>query len=330
MKSILIFFLFLFIEKTESEYTHKHDCATPKSPSISSIEDILSPKQFNSDVHVHLSPCRTDTPPSKEDMKLYLRTWKNTFQNPDKKMEQLFNYLTKNYDFSNYSTECNNIICKTQEIFGEKEGVQLLYMLAKYGFNGSPFPFKQREDQAFWKAEELDNVLVALSDFPKGVLPFVFNKPLIHFKRGYTLAKYQNLSMGACVLANAFIQVFSCIHSFSRANFITTIVHEVAHVIASEGRMDRTSTWMDFSGWEKTKKYTEGKIQISYKNNKPECIFSSYGGTSPIEDFAESVVTYRYNPEELKKNCPGKYYYIADTVFDGVEYLDENQCKSHH
>ena len=49
---------------------------------------------------------------------------------------------------------------------------------------------------------------------------------------------------------------------------------------------------------------------------------SNYGKTSPIEDFAESVTAYRYNPERLK-DCPSKYYYMKDFVFQGKEYTDK-------
>ena len=54
---------------------------------------------------------------------------------------------------------------------------------------------------------------------------------------------------------------------------------------------------------------------------------STYGTRNPSEDFAESIVAYRYNPKPMKDSCPDKYNYIKDIIFDGIEYLDESGCK---
>ena len=53
-----------------------------------------------------------------------------------------------------------------KRIYGEKEGVQLLYMLAKYGFNGSLYQDEDPGSLDFWNSNELDKILIGLSDFP--------------------------------------------------------------------------------------------------------------------------------------------------------------------
>lgn len=268
--------------------------------------------------------------------------------NEHPKMIDLFQKLTKNFnpistDISKnvqaiqppqtpvqpaepVQSKCSTVICASQEIFGEKQGVQLLYMLARYGFNGSPYPFSQRTHSEMWDSKGLDKVLAGLASFPEWLLPFINNKPLVRFSRGYTRNEYNNMGSNKCVSANSFIEVFDCIEQFSDEQFISTIVHEVAHVIADEADLDQTPTWFKFSGWEETKAKKGNTIHVSYTSTKPECLVSKYAATNPNEDFAESVVAYRYNPQLLKENCLNKYLYIKDLVFNGEEYIN-NICK---
>ena len=96
--------------------------------------------------------------------------------------------------------------------------------------------------------------------------------------------------------------------------------HELAHYTASELDLDDNPSWLAFSGW--TEK--DGKWSASKKNT----FVSGYAKTSPAEDFAESVATYRYNPNLLKTVNPDKYTFIKETVFHGVEYTSENKCHS--
>ena len=328
---------------------------------ISSVQNAVSSST------VQPPNCIETTGPSLEDMQEWLSDWADETSrvqrniihpqqtttsfdpNESSKMIGLFQKLTKNFNLIPtdiaeniqitqpsqtplQSTEpvqpkCSTVICTSQKIFGEKQGVQLLYMLARYGFNGSPYPFSNRTQPEMWDSEGLDKVLAGLASFPKGLLPFVSNKPLVRFKNGFTRSKYSNMGPNQCISANSFIEVFDCIERFPDKNFIATIVHEVAHVISDQAELDRTPTWFKFSGWEETKTREEDTIRVSYNFTKPECLVSKYAKSSPREDFAESVVAYRYKPNLLKEKCTGKYLYIKDLVFNGEEYLDQDICK---
>jgi hypothetical protein len=67
-------------------------------------------------------------------------------------------------------------------------------------------------------------------------------------------------------------------------------------------------------------------IEIFHKamtaDKKHKCI-SKYGETNPAEDFAESMVAYRYDPEKLKKVSIEKYNYIKENVFSGREFNND-------
>ena len=328
----------------------EHDSCVHTGPStvkqIIAVQSALQPNLSSPEESRPTASCTNMEPPSLQEMTKWLEDWiqqdkgpalppssEPFLKNENPKMVKLFRELTKNFD-EPIQTECENVICVSRQIFGEKQGIQLLYMLGKYGFNGSPFPFKREGDRELWSSEELGKVLTALSHFPENVLPFIYNRALIRYKKGYTKAKYAKKysGTGICVRANSFIEVFDCINRNyfvgPDIKFVQTIVHEVAHVIGSEAELDTAGTWLDFSGWEETKTYQDDEIHTSYELKNPECAVSEYGKTSPVEDFAESVVAYRYNPNFLKTKCPGKYYYIQDLVFKGAEYTQEQVCRS--
>lgn len=310
------------------------------------LETEFSYRHSASATDMQKAPCRDISPPTVVEMEEWLKTWAGSkkgdeqthgvqFSNESPKMIDLFQKL-KTYEVPGWwtiqytmQTKCQRVICAAKQSFGNTEGVQLLYMLARYGFNGSPYPFQEREGWTFWRATELDKILVALSDFPEGLLPLTENYPLNHFKRGSTLKVYTKIEkMGVCVKANMVIQVFDCASRLLIAEYQQVIFHEVAHVLGNEYGLDESSAWYGFAGWEETTT-PNGKIgfNTNYKANNPKCVVSIHGGINPREGFAESLVAYRYNPKPMKNNCPEKYMYLKDLVFDGIEYLDDSGCK---
>ena len=324
-----------------------HEHHSPLDRNIEYIETALH-QNISSFSQEKSTVCMNQAPPSTQEMKDFLKNWQpeagviseesspsllsnliqetspnpdvsQVLENEDPRMIHLLSRLTQNSP--SIQTQCTTVLCISKEIFGERQGLQLLYMLAKYGFNGSPYPFQRRTSGDLWESDDLDKVLTALSDFPEGRLPFVRNKPLIRFKKGYTRSEYADRGPFNCVLANSYIEVFDCLIEKSAEKFSRTMIHEVGHIIGAEADLDSSPTWLNISGWEETRTRKNGRIVVSYTINKPECIVSQYGRTSPVEDFAESVEAYRYNPELLKK-CPSKYYYIKDFVFQGKEYTD--------
>ncbi|WP_408098425.1 hypothetical protein ACJVC5_05810 [Peredibacter sp. HCB2-198] len=245
-----------------------------------------------------------------------------SFENESPENLETFFHLTTSVDFlgepdpkkiKNFSSTCKKVDCALKEIFGPEIGVQLHFMQRRFGLNGSHIV---KENTSAWKKDELDTVLLAISDFPEGVIPFEKSRTLIHAPRG--------LDSGN-TLANATIMIFDLWNTQSPENRRATIVHELAHAMGGVTEVDESTEWMRQGGWT-----TPGKVKdgVLYREtSKPETAVSEYGMTNEREDFAESVVAYRYNPTHLKEKSPEKYYFIKDTVFDGVEYTSEKACE---
>ncbi|MBF0314232.1 MAG: hypothetical protein HQK52_12515 [Oligoflexia bacterium] len=202
------------------------------------------------------------------------------------------------------SPACTKVVCAMEEIFGQGVGVRLLYLLDRYGFNGSHHVYVE---SAPWTAEELDVALAALGDLPDFLLPQNENKKFTHYLRG----EGEERTVG-----NATISIFDRWNQKSAQGKKYTIVHELGHYLASAmDGLDKTPEWLSFSGWDKGTSHALAVFP------------SDYAKTNADEDFAESVVTYRYNPLRLQVFSPEKYAYIKKHLFAGLEYINEKQCE---
>lgn len=237
-----------------------------------------------------------------------------------------FFYLTTTLDFANrpdpkskrsFKSVCTKVDCALKEIFGPTVGVQLKFMQQKFGMNGSHLVEK---GTSIWTKPELDTILLALSDFPDGIFPVEKSRPIVHATRG--------LKNGD-TMANAIINIFDLWNQQSPEIARSTIVHELGHVIAFQSGIHSSPEWLNKAGWV-SKVKVKGGAKPESKPTKPETIVSRYGMSNEWEDFAESVVAYRYNPELLKAKSPAKYQMVRQTVFDNVEYTSKAACQSPH
>lgn len=203
---------------------------------------------------------------------------------------------------------CNRVLCAVKNLFGETAGVKILYALDKYELNMSHLT---DDNLAAWKTEEIDILLEAIDDLPPHLVPFKTNKRLKHYKRGY--------GPSSSTVANAVITVFSVWddldHDEQRRS---TIIHEIGHNIGNRLKQDESQPWLDLSGWEER--------ENKWTAIKEDAMISKYGATNPAEDFAETFVAYRYNPQELQRVSPQKYAYMKKNVFLGLEYTSEEAC----
>ncbi|MFA5584733.1 MAG: hypothetical protein WDA09_11015, partial [Bacteriovoracaceae bacterium] len=207
-----------------------------------------------------------------------------------------------------FSSSCKKVQCAMEEIFGKSTATQLLFMHRKFGMNGSHLSYVNADP---WRKNELDTLLLALNDFPEGILPSQENKQMIRFKRGYMRNGGEN------VIANAVMEFFDPFNEQSIWQRRTTVTHEIAHVLALESKIAEDPQWLSLGDWEEKTKVEGGKT--SSKNTSPNRrAVSMYGEANHHEDFAEAVVAYRYNPQLLKSISPEKYELIKTVVFDNV------------
>jgi hypothetical protein len=156
-----------------------------------------------------------------------------------------------------------------------------------------------------------------LSDYPSSVLPSHSNKPLLRIR------KNQNLT-----LANAHIYIFDNWANHSPGSRQATITHEVAHNLGNQFGLDNCDHWMTTAGWKKRVEIDDGNEAPNFELINSSLTPSKYAQTNPSEDFAESVVAYRYRANEFKRRSPEKYQFIKESVFDGVEFSSQSVCEN--
>lgn len=330
----LISFLFVF-----SAYAQE-DCDHTTHPELSDL--IHLEKQIDwtaaSDSDIKNAFCTRKTPFTNEEMNSWLNSNKSSanlsrninginFENESPENLESFRLLTSFVDMigralpenqKSFSSNCKKVDCAVKEIFGNDVGLQLLFMHRRYGMNGSHI-VKKATEASSWKKEELDTVLMALSDFPEGVMPIQDSRTFIHAARETDNGR---------TIANAVITVYQLWNKQTKEQQRSTVVHELGHALAGVTDLDESQLWMKNSGWSKTSEIRNGETVEVTKAAKPETIISKYGQTNEWEDFAESVVAYRYNPKALKEVSPEKYKMVKKLVFDNVEYTSEEACQS--
>jgi len=189
----------------------------------------------------------------------------------------------------------------------DKVELRLLFMKMKFGYDGSSA--REPDNSRPWTTEELDDVLMGLSDYPDAVVPFEKNSPLLHYPQGRSLLEGS--------IATAHMYFSDKWNNESSARRAAAVFHEIAHRFSSKkGDIQGSKAWQDLSGgW-------AGK-----KPGNPLQMISIYGTTDSGEDFAESVTAYRYAPEVFQlRGLQEKYEYIKEYVFQGLEFKSADQC----
>jgi hypothetical protein len=336
MKALILFSIYFLINPDANS---AQICLENNLSKFSDILEIVKEidTKAATDEQIKSAHCTKSTPFSDEEMKSWLEANQSSerfnkkingisFEQESPENLEAFKFLTTIYDAigdkdlrfkQDYSSKCQKVECAVKEIFGDT-GLQLLFMQRKFGMNGSHLA-KKPDVASPWRKDELDQVLLALSDFPEGLLPI---------SKSYTLTHGNREIDSNGMTANAVINIFNPWNKFSIEEKRYAIFHEVGHVIGNLTSVDKSPAWLAHSQWESyTKTIQDVEIPLS-KTSKPETIVSQYALTNEREDFAESVAGYRYNPAHLKKVNPTKYQFLKEIVFDDVEYINKEACLS--
>lgn len=132
--------------------------------------------------------------------------------------------------------ECKTALCISEKLFGKKLGTKLLYMISRYGLNGSHLVFK---DARAWGEDELDSYLQGIQDLPSFILPMNNNKMCIHDKEE-----------NGKTMANASITFFAGLDDKDKEEKEYTTYHELSHYISGELEIDHNPEWLALSGWD--------------------------------------------------------------------------------
>lgn len=269
------------------------------------------------------SPCVRLNPYTEAEMKQWIEQNRKTPDGKeDPRLKEAFQLLLG--PFKPPKSECKTTLCATQDIFGDKQGLQLLYLLERYGINGSHYNRVSKLSDP-WTASELDEVILGLAAFPENTVNGKRSTPLVRFKRGKLFqdpVTKESDSARVALRNGDYLYFFDHWNQLdSKEERIYTVTHELGHLLSEwNGNYQDSTAWKDISGW-------KGKDK-DWKVSNPEKVISKYGKEAPAEDFAESVSAYRFNSRELKARSPEKYKYMKNVVFDGVEYLDDTTCKT--
>jgi len=173
---------------------------------------------------------------------------------------------------------CKNAVCIAEKTFGKSLGPKLLYMMTKFGLNGSHLIY---ENARPWKEGEVDSYLQGFLDMPDYIFPMSHNKQCIHDKKdkGNTMA-------------NATMTFFSGIDNKTEATKEYTTYHELSHYIAGELEIDHDEDWTKLSSWRINflkKKKIEDAIDRSNPSKTPS--FGTNFGNSTGAIFSSTNTT---------------------------------------
>ncbi len=218
---------------------------------------------------------------------------------------------------------CHEFHCAIEAVFGEQVGERLAYLLARHQLNGSHLAglkYSGAQNLSSLTSEELDDIIQSASELPPHLLRLEPDLPIVHYRRG--------VDTGG-VHANARIELFDKWSSRDRHTRRFVVTHELGHAVGDNLDLDRSPTWLAHTGWEERSRIRPNGTQATvWLPTQPSCLVSGYAGENPGEDFAESFLAYRYNPDSLLSRCPAKYQFLNELVFNGIEYRTTPACRS--
>lgn len=210
----------------------------------------------------------------------------------------------------NVPQSCTKVLCAVEHIFGEKVGPMILFLMHKYSLNAAPEAF---DKAGTWSESELSRVLKALTLVPEHLTSsFRLNQQLSRIQGGHPGGQ-------TTVLADARMRFYNPWSRQSERTQELVVLHEFAHVFANT-----ISTYHGefFS-------HDQGNIWNGlFGQNLTASFVSQYSQKNTLEDFAESFVAYRLNPDLLIQSSPEKYAYLKKYIFAGAEYTSPEKCQN--
>jgi WXG100 family type VII secretion target len=111
--------------------------------------------------------------------------------------------------------------------------------------------------------------------------------------------------------------------------FKATVLHEMVHSIQYDEKGNHTQILKDFAkafDWYQEGeqwKYYGGEAYLPGADNRTQQ-YPNLANTNPLEDMAESVAFYRYNPKSLLFTSKDRYNWVKEHIYGGQEFLKSN------
>jgi hypothetical protein len=207
------------------------------------------------------------------------------------------------------ASACDTPACAMDAVYGAGIGARLLHLYVDYGFNGS---HRGRAAARAWTVDELDAVIAAAADAP--LAPQARERLLLRDER---IERYRSALAitdpaetivainGGGDIGLRFGEAWAALPPGQRR---AAALHEFAHEIArTRGKAEGwSSRWADAA---------MADAFLARRAGLPTSRVSRYAMTNMAEDFAESVVAYRYAPELLKSRAPNRMRFLREVVF---------------
>lgn len=218
---------------------------------------------------------------------------------------------------------CQTVYCAANRVFGEPNGLRILYLFVRYRYNASHWADRSAQP---WTSEELADIILAFEDLPDGAAPFYAQalRPLVHEARYHKVDRMFPANAGQIVAISAAsakvgIRTTDDWRRMPQHHRRAAIFHELAHdFFRQQGRLLRTEVvWARAMAADELFRRNSGRRTSAV---------SQYALANPDEDFAESAVAYRYAPELILKRAPNRARVLRTWLFDGMRYDNPAGC----
>jgi hypothetical protein len=216
--------------------------------------------------------------------------------------------------------DCHDVSCASRAAFGQDTGTRVLLLAAAHRYNGASLVDRVT---GAWTPAQFDLVISAFGDLPAATFINTNNEYRAFRDDPASLSPGAALaSRGVGVAAEAGegqpgITVYPGFHQVSARERRAIVVHEMAH--------EFTRGLADGGQW-KTAWAAAAALDAAQAGENETSFASGYAQTNIDEDFAESVVAYRYSAALLLRRAPHRYAILRQQMFAGVEYGVAARC----
>ena len=160
----------------------------------------------------------------------YFKVLTNTRDRKEKasNKEENLKVLTVIGDKLKAPSQCKSVLCAMKDVFGLKEGPQILYILQKYKFDAS---YITKHQMRPWNSDELDIIINTLEHFPPEMLPLQISAVFIHQLLKDEYKGLHHSATDSFVTADATMTIYPSWDIKRKSSKMIILSHELAHNI---------------------------------------------------------------------------------------------------
>ncbi len=238
------------------------------------------------------------------------------------------------------ASQCQTVLCALTALFNSEEAAQRVMSFHKdthYAISVDQNENASRPGlQQLWSLEEIRTIDMTVRQFPSNFLRMPQLKAFKRVADGISCLAFHYTGCGASASYNGIIRIFQNATQDS-SYFRFAVAHELGHEFDFQNKITvddrfafRRSSFTDLSGWEKAGVETNPTLNTSnagFTSQVSAKFLGDSSKTQPVEDFADCIGYYLFNPSEFKSKAPEKYQYLKQHFFGNLEYKDSDIIK---